>query len=84
MPDDQLRRLADEGRLNDPIVLREEVRRMLGGGQGRWAGPTANQRRLRDFAQSFTEQWLGTRALGREFKPDPTWACATTRSWRAV
>ncbi len=26
--------------------------------------------KVRDFAASFTEQWLGTRALGREFKPD--------------
>jgi hypothetical protein len=25
---------------------------------------------VRGFAESFTEQWLGTRALGREFRPD--------------
>ena len=71
LPDDRLRRLADAGQLNDPVVLREQVIRMLGGadegeGRGRRVGE-----RLRDFAQSFTEQWLGTRALGREFKPDP-------------
>jgi hypothetical protein len=27
--------------------------------------------KVRGFASSFIEQWLGTRALGREFKPDP-------------
>ena len=29
-----------------------------------------NSRKVRNFSQNFVEQWLGTRALGREFKPD--------------
>lgn len=74
MPDEQLLRLADEGKLSDETILQTEVVRMLGGG-----APPADDRRRRDrrrddrvryFAQSFTEQWLGTRALGREFVPD--------------
>ena len=73
MPDDELRKVADEGRLNDPVVLRQEVLRMLGA-----TGDRRDRRRVddrvRDFAQSFTDQWLGTRALGREFKPDPSLA----------
>ncbi len=74
MPDEQLLRLADEGKLSDETLLQAEVVRMLGGG-----APPADDRRRRQrrrddrvryFAQSFTEQWLGTRALGREFVPD--------------
>ncbi len=72
MPDDELLRVADAGQLNDSEVLRQQVLRLLGGdgGDGQGRGQRANER-TRDFAQSFTEQWLGTRALGREFKPDP-------------
>jgi hypothetical protein len=75
MPDEQLLRLAGEGRLRDKQVLEAELIRMVGGGQP----PEDDQRdwnkqrrddRVRYFAQSFVEQWLGTRALGREFVPD--------------
>ena len=31
---------------------------------------TQNSRKVRNFSQNFVEQWLGTRTLGREFKPD--------------
>ncbi len=71
MPDRELRRVADEERLNDTVVLREQVRRMLGNEQKSGRRGRSSQEGVRDFAQSFTEQWLGTRALGREFKPDP-------------
>lgn len=61
MPDDELRRVADQGRLNHPEELEKQVLRLL-----------QDQERVRVFSQNFTEQWLGTRALGREFKPDRT------------
>ncbi|MCA9147812.1 MAG: DUF1592 domain-containing protein [Planctomycetales bacterium] len=69
MPDEELFQLAGARKLNDPDVLRGQVERMLAGGEqsGR-RGRGAN--RVRGFAQNFIEQWLGTRALGREFKPD--------------
>lgn len=62
-PDDRLRELADRGDLNDEPTLRSEVERMLG---------KQHDAKSRGFAQRFVEQWLGTRALGREFKPDPS------------
>ena len=68
MPDDELMRLAEQGKLHDEGVLAEQVKRML--------RSTVDRRglrrgaKVRSFATSFVEQWLGTRALGREFKPD--------------
>ena len=59
MPDQQLMQLANQGKLSDPEVLRQQTLRLL-----------QHQERVRLFAKSFTEQWLGTRTLGREFKPD--------------
>lgn len=75
MPDEQLLRLAGEGRLRDKQVLKEELIRMVGGGQPpeddkRDRNKQRRDDRVRYFAQSFVEQWLGTRALGREFVPD--------------
>ncbi len=68
MPDDELMRLADQGKLSDRAVLEKQIERML-------ESPTRRGLRVgskvRGFATSFIEQWLGTRALGREFKPDP-------------
>ena len=58
-PDGRLLDLADSGELSDPEVLTREAERML-----------ADPRALR-FARSFAGQWLGTRRVGREFKPDP-------------
>jgi hypothetical protein len=58
MPDEELFRLAGEGTLNEPEILREQVTRML------------KDRRTREWAESFVEQWLGTRELGRSVKPD--------------
>lgn len=46
MPDPQLRRLADEGRLADPDTIRQEVDRLLGTDRGR------------DFVRDFAGQWL--------------------------
>ena len=59
MPDDELLRLADEGKLRDEGVLREQVRRML------------RDPRSHGLAESFTSQWLGLGALGETVRPDP-------------
>ena len=61
LPDDELLKAADEGNLSDSGILQEQFKRMLG---------SQNSRKVRNFSQNFVEQWLGTRALGREFKPD--------------
>ena len=61
LPDDELMKAADEGNLSDSRILQEQFKRMLG---------SQNSRKVRNFSQNFVEQWLGTRALGREFKPD--------------
>ncbi len=61
LPDDELLKAADEGNLSDSKILQAQFKRMLG---------SQNSRKVRNFSQNFVEQWLGTRALGREFKPD--------------
>ena len=60
-PDDTLMQLAQSQSLHDPEILAAQVKRMLG---------KDHERKVRNVAQQFVEQWLGTRALGREFKPD--------------
>ena len=72
MPDQTLFDLANSNQLQNDTVLAEQVRRMLNspinnGGLRRGA-------KVREFAASFTEQWLGTRALGREFEPAAPYA----------
>lgn len=70
MPDDELLDLAKQGKLHDHAVLADQVKRMV-----RSRMDDLGHRRdakVREFAQSFVEQWLGTRALGREFKPNET------------
>ncbi|MCH1502796.1 MAG: DUF1588 domain-containing protein [Verrucomicrobiales bacterium] len=61
-PDDELLSLANEHKLHDQETLEAQVIRMLEGKQ--------NSLKVRHSTQNFVEQWLGTRALGREFKPD--------------
>jgi hypothetical protein len=58
MPDQQLFDLAAKDALRDAAVLTEQVARML------------KDAKTRDFAEQFVEQWLGTRELGRDIKPD--------------
>lgn len=58
MPDSALFNLAAKGTLHDPEVLKSETIRML------------SDVKSRDFAERFIEQWLGTRELGRDIKPD--------------
>ena len=65
-PDSLLLALAESGKLQDPVILKAQVGRML-----------RNQKST-DFARSFIEQWLRTRDLGQSFKPDaglyPEWS----------
>jgi hypothetical protein len=58
MPDEELFRLASEGKLHDDRVLREQVHRMM-------ADP-----RARSLADGFAAQWLGIRPLGATIRPD--------------
>jgi hypothetical protein len=58
MPDSTLFDLAANGKLHDPEVLKTQVGRML------------SDIKLRDLAERFVEQWLSTRELGRDIKPD--------------
>ena len=58
MPDEMLFDLASLGKLHEPAVLKEEVGRML------------RSPRAMGFIESFVNQWLGTRGLGRDFNPD--------------
>lgn len=52
MPDEELMRLADQGKLQDTAVLAEQVDRML------------DDARSRSFANAFVGQWLGTQDVG--------------------
>ncbi|MED5287047.1 MAG: DUF1592 domain-containing protein, partial [Planctomycetota bacterium] len=58
MPDEELRGLADRGKLRDPGVLRGQVERML------------SNAKSSALNENFTGQWLGLRKLG-EMPPDP-------------
>jgi len=58
MPDEFLFDVAAAGKLNDPVVIKELVQRML-----------RNDRSML-FAQRFTEQWLHTRELSGDKAPD--------------
>ncbi|MEW4564831.1 DUF1592 domain-containing protein [Bremerella sp. JC770] len=57
MPDDDLFQLAEEGKLHDKSILRQQVKRML-------SDPKAER-----FCQSFPKQWLQLRSVGM-FPPD--------------
>ena len=57
-PDEELLRLASQGRLRSRRVLRAQVKRMLMDG------------RSRALSEDFAPQWLQTRTL-RDFTPDP-------------
>jgi hypothetical protein len=54
MPDAELRELADQGALNNPDTLREQVRRML-----------ADEERREVFVESYVGQWLHIRDVDR-------------------
>jgi hypothetical protein len=52
MPDNSLRKLADEGQLSDPDVLKSEARRLL------------HSQASNAFVADFLDSWLNLRALG--------------------
>ena len=58
MPDEELSKLASEGKLHDEEVLRHQVQRML------------RDPRARSLADGFAAQWLGIRPLGTTIRPD--------------
>ena len=58
MPDEELSKLASEGKLHDEAVLRQQVQRML------------RDPRARSLANGFAAQWLGIRPLGTTIRPD--------------
>jgi hypothetical protein len=59
MPDRRLLKLADEGKLSDPAVLRAEALRMI------------NDRRSETLSRHFAGQWLGFDELREVAAPDP-------------
>ncbi len=68
MPDTELMELAKQEKLHDESVLAQQVARMLHSDitdSGLRGGA-----KVRELATNFTEQWLGTRSLGREWRPD--------------
>ncbi len=69
MPDDELRRLADQGQLRDPRVLAEQTRRLL-------SDPKA-----RAFTSAFLGQWLGYDGLAKEHVPNPAKFLTSLLNW---
>lgn len=73
MPDQTLLDLAAQGKLQDPATLKEQVVRLLHGGTRRQDEDRVrivSDGKVNEFAVRFVEQWLGTRELGRDIKPD--------------
>lgn len=60
MPDTELFRLAGENRLHEPMVLEQQVRRMI------------RDPKSRMFSDNFAGQWLRVRELKGAAQPDPT------------
>jgi hypothetical protein len=58
IPDDQLLNLAESGKLKDPAIFEQQVRRML------------NDQRSKSLVTNFASQWLYLRNLGSK-TPDP-------------
>ncbi|MGB0774692.1 MAG: DUF1592 domain-containing protein, partial [Akkermansiaceae bacterium] len=71
MPDRTLFNVANEGKLREPAVLRQQIQRML-------ASPKANA-----LSRHFAGQWLGFDALINESDPDKKRFPSFTRSLRA-
>jgi hypothetical protein len=69
MPDEQLMRLAERGKLSERTVLRDQTLRMLNSRTGNF-DRGSEYTKARALAENFIGQWLGTRELGSEFVPD--------------
>lgn len=70
MPDDELRLLADRGQLSKPAILREQVRRLLGGNDNPSEHGTSRDNASDAFVTDFLDSWLNLRSLG-SMPPDP-------------
>ena len=70
MPDDELFRVAAEGRLSNPTEYRKQVKRMLA------------SRESLALVQNFASQWLHLRSLAR-MQPDPELFPSVTKKLRA-
>lgn len=71
MPDPELFKLADEGKLRDPAVLRQQIRRMLA------------SKKAGALARHFAGQWIGFEDLIDRAEPDKKRFPMFTRSLRA-
>ena len=74
MPDKTLFELAAQGKLQDPEVLKAADDAYPDGGTQRRDEDKVRivpDAKLTEFATRFVEQWLGTRELGRDIRPDP-------------
>jgi hypothetical protein len=72
MPDRRLLKLADEGKLSDPAVLRAEALRLIG------------DRRSESLSRHFAGQWLGFDDLRDVAQPDTTRFPTFTQSLRVA
>jgi hypothetical protein len=72
MPDPELFDLAAKGKLHDPEILKQQVLRMIGSDVRAEDDSVkiTKENKLDAMAQQFIEQWLETRELGRDIKPD--------------
>ncbi len=71
MPDDELSALADAGKLKDPVVIAEQVRRLI------------NDPRSRTLFDGFGSSWLGIGQLN-EVVLDPQYATVLTKELRVA
>lgn len=73
-PDEELLRLAKEGCLHEERTLLDQVDRLLdaykNAEMSQRRSDELEDRKYYEFADSFISQWLGTRELGRDIKPD--------------
>ncbi|MBI1390530.1 MAG: DUF1592 domain-containing protein [bacterium] len=70
MPDDELFALAKNQELHRAGVLEEQIDRMLSEPSIGRRSRSLEDLKSQEFAQNFVSQWLGTRELGRNLKPD--------------
>ena len=58
MPDEELFRLAEQGKLTEPDTLKAQIKRMM------------NDKKSENFIRSFAGEWLGVKSLGYSVMPD--------------
>lgn len=74
MPDEELFELAEQQKLHETSTLRKQMERMFKKRRTeeleRRKSKALEDRKFYEFANRFVSQWLGTRELGRDAKPD--------------